>query len=455
MSGFVAINRPEQKTNGQTATTLPKQEEVAERVPRTSEPTLEHKNKPASATFSTKEQSNASSSKEDPNGKSQERGETEQDEQTQNAEKRLSQPAITLAQFLAFQGPGEDNESDEESIPRLRTRRPRDRHEDGSADATSDGDEARAPKRRLRRSQRLPSPRPTPSPSPAPTCTPRVQLEDRDWTVLGITAAQKEHDITKYKTIWGNTSHPLPTLQANAEGIYEIEVDGRVCVIEEIDEPLVLGDDTPRQVRWKHEWLYTWELSDARKAVVSFNLQRGEGPVIDPDHLPTYRSPEPEANATERCRLNFSSDQPFTIEANGDYTASLMWRCVERCEQGINHDRLRLSFMRECLDELPRQRLVLRSRWRLDQLRDDYSDELDLREEMLLHHFLNYVVGQARRSPCSHCSAHCGPFRKCVTRGSRYNGACTSCALAGRGLKCEYYLPGEFSVYFSFATCIC
>ncbi|KAF7184905.1 hypothetical protein HII31_13761, partial [Pseudocercospora fuligena] len=428
MSGFVAINRPEHKPHDKTAAAPPKQEEVAERVQRMSGPGLEHKSEPALATSSTNEQSNASSSVDNSQSKSQVCKEAEQKKQAPNLEKSQEQPAITLAQCQGSGGQNGDSESDEDSLPRLRTRRPREHCSRSSADAASDSEQACAPSRRLRRPQRLPSPRPTTSPSPAPTCTPPVQLEDWNWAVVGIAGVRKLHDVTQYLTIWGKTTHRLPTLQANADGVYSIEVDGRICEIEAFDKPHVPGDTTELEVRWKSEWLYTWELSDARKEVVKFNMRRGSGPVTDPDHLPTYHSPEREADTTKRCTIDFSPKLHFTPQPDQDYTASLMWRCVDRCEQRANHDKLSDNFVRACLDELPRQRLVLRTRWLIDQSSDDHIDVLEYREETLLRAFLNYVVGQARRSKCSYCEAHCGPFRRCVTRDTNYEGACTICA---------------------------
>ncbi|EME80509.1 uncharacterized protein MYCFIDRAFT_78222 [Pseudocercospora fijiensis CIRAD86] len=474
MSGFVPINRPDRKTT-LPASTAPPKEELPGRIPRTSGSTPQDQREPASAASSTKEQIdashsreppndrsrgreenkiqpasaasstkiNTSSSKEGPDGKIQEREETGQDKQAQKVEKSLEQPAVTSAQVLASSGQNEDGESDEDSLPRLRTRRPRGQSPRSSAAAASDSEESRTPpRRRLRRPQRLPSPQPTQSPSPAPTSTPPVQLEDRNWAVLGIAGARKCADIEQYLTIWGNTTHRLPTLQANANGTYSIEVDGRICEIEDFDKPHVPGDDTELQVRWKQEWLYTWELSDARRTVVEFNLGRGAGPVLDPDHVAGYHSPEPEADTTKRCKIDFAAKLRFTPHTDEDYTASLMWRCIERCEQRANHDKLSDYFMRTALDELPRQRLVLRPRWRTDEKSDEYNDVLELREEVLLRACLNYVVGQARRTECSYCQEHCGPFRRCVTRAANHEGACTNCALAGRSRQCEYYIKG-------------
>ncbi|KXS96590.1 hypothetical protein AC578_11132 [Pseudocercospora eumusae] len=434
MSAFVAINRTQQKPHDLTATASSKQKELPERKPRTSEPKPHNKSEPTSATSITKEQSNASSSVESSHGK---REETEQKEQAQNPEKSQS-----------FGGQTEDSESDEDPVPRRRLRQRRGQCSRSSADEASASEETCAPPRRLRRPRRLPRSRQTTSPSPAPTCTPPVRLEDRNWAVLGIAGVQKLNNITRYLAIWGNTTHRLPTLQANANGVYSIEVDGRICEIEALGTPRVHGDTTELEVevRWRSEWLYTWELSDARRELVEFNAQRASGPVTDPDRLATYHSPEREADTTKRGHIDFVPKLKFTPQPDKDYTASLMWRCIDRCEQGTNHDKLSDNFIRACLDELPRQRLVLRTEWRIDPSSADYIDVLECREEVLLRAFLNYVVGQARRIRCSYCAKRCGPLRRCVTRGTNYEGACASCGLAGRSRQCEYYFKGFWAI---------
>ncbi|KJY02099.1 hypothetical protein TI39_contig259g00008 [Zymoseptoria brevis] len=252
------------------------------------------------------------------------------------------------------------------------------------------------------------------------------------WRVRSITNRQDVHGLLEYTVQWESTTHLTADVQAETrDGHEQVRVEGKWWKVDRLTDVSLAHGEPLTSVGWAATTHPVWKLPSAFDAMSAYDrLHPRHRKALDFGrwglHILDVQDPEPESDADIHGEI---TGDVLVPQRGVDYTAALL----ELAERQLANGGLIVPSALQYLNMPRRQRLTFSNSF------TDEGKPWDLSQKLKYRGGFVHVAGHAQSTRCSHCVEKGGAFDKCVTFRDAFAGACTNCAVAGRGTSCEYH----------------
>ncbi|SMQ52690.1 unnamed protein product [Zymoseptoria tritici ST99CH_3D7] len=254
----------------------------------------------------------------------------------------------------------------------------------------------------------------------------------RSWTVSSVTGRRDSKGLLKYTVRWDPSTHPTSSLQTDFHnGHQRLYVEGRPWRVESLDAVEPVGGLPHTRVRWKSTVHPVWELSSACDTLADYDRHHPTpGKPLDFQRWSLYIQNVQDPEVVSDADVHGTIDDDVFVPRQGiDYTQSLL----HRSKKQLKHAGLKNPSVLQQLNMPRRQKLTFSNSFTESGRTWDLSQDIKFRATFV------HIAGHSQSSRCSRCVEKGGVFDKCVTSRDVFAGACTNCAVAGRGTSCEYH----------------